>query len=87
VTLHDSRIEPAVLTARVNQPVRLRVINRGTRVHNLVIKDFYVFSPNLAPGERTELGFTPDRSGAFPYYSDTGGRPEPGLAGTLRVLR
>jgi plastocyanin len=86
VTLYDGRISPAMLTARVGQRVELEVVNAGTRTHNFVVRDFYVFSPNLAPGERTRIGFAPDRAGTFRYYSDTGGRPEPGMTGTLRVM-
>lgn len=85
VTLRDTGINPPQFTARLNQPVNLTIVNRGTKTHNLVIPDFYIFTPNLAPGERATASFTPDRRGRFPYYSDTGGRPEPGLRGTLTV--
>ncbi|MCL6515485.1 cupredoxin domain-containing protein [Alicyclobacillus sp.] len=85
VTLRDTGIEPSSITATYNQPVHLTVVNAGTRTHNLVIPDFYIFTPNLAPGERTTATFTPDKRGSFPYYSDTGGRPEPGLRGTITV--
>ncbi|MBX6352560.1 MAG: cupredoxin domain-containing protein [Thermoflavifilum sp.] len=85
VTLRDGSIVPATLSAKVGQRVELEVVNAGSRTHNFVLRDFYVFGPNLAPGERTRIGFVPDRAGRFPYYSDTGGRPEPGMRGTLVV--
>jgi hypothetical protein len=85
VTLRDTGIDPPQFTGRLNQPVNLTIVNRGTKTHNLVIPDFYIFTPNLAPGGRTTASFTPDRRGTFPYYSDAGGRPEPGLRGTLTV--
>ncbi|MCL6594184.1 MAG: cupredoxin domain-containing protein [Alicyclobacillus sp.] len=85
VSLYDTHLEPAQLQARTGEAVALRVVNRGTRVHNLVIPAFYVFLPNLQPGESVTAQFTPDRTGTFPYYSDTGGRPEPGIRGVLLV--
>lgn len=85
VTLRDGRITPGFMSARLNERVDLTVVNAGQRVHNLVIPDFYIFTPNLNPGEQVSVSFTPDKTGSFPYYSDTGGRPERGMQGTLRV--
>jgi plastocyanin len=85
VTLRDSSIVPSSMTGKVGRKITVNVRNAGTKVHNLVIPDFFIFTQNLKPGETVQASFTPDRSGTFPYYSDTGGKPEPGMRGTLVV--
>ncbi len=85
VTLTDSGISPSEIEAVKGSALHIEVKNAGQKTHNFVIPDMYVFSQNLAPGSSTSISFSPDKVGNFSYYSDTGGRPEPGLAGTLVV--
>lgn len=85
VHLHDTDIRPQSFSASVGEKVNITVVNQGKDVHNLVIPDFYIFTQNLKPGEQVKVSFTPDKTGSFPYYSDTGGKPEPGLQGTMHV--
>jgi len=85
VVLLDGRIQPASMTATERQPLHIDVVNRGLKVHNFVIPDFYVFTSNLNPGERTSIEFRPTKAGSFRYYSDKNGVPEKGMEGTLKV--
>jgi hypothetical protein len=85
ITLTDGHITPNQLSASTTAPLRLRVVNHGTKPHNLVMPDFYIFTQNLKPGEDVTISFTPDKKGKYPYYSDTGGKPEAGMEGTLIV--
>lgn len=85
VTLHDTFVEPARISAKKGTPVSLRIVNAGGKTHNLVIPAFYIFTQNLRPGETATASFTPDKTGAYSYYSDTGGKPESGIQGTLVV--
>lgn len=85
VALQDGSIVPSQLRGVVGKPVSLNITNRGKKVHNFVIKDFYIFSQNLTPGQSTSVGFTPDKTGAFPFWSDTGGKPEAGMRGTITI--
>jgi len=85
VSLQDSSIRPTQIVTAKGEVVSLTVVNQGKKVHNFVVPDFYIFTQNLNPGEQVKLSFTPDKTGAFPYYSDTGGKPEPGVRGTMRV--
>ena len=85
VTLLDGAIQPQQIVAANKQKVRIAVHNEGNQVHNLVIPDFYVFTQNLQPGESVNVSFTPDKTGSFPYYSDTGGKKEAGMQGKLVV--
>lgn len=85
ITLSDSDITPNQFTVQKGQTVNMLIRNAGTRVHNFVLPDFYVFSPNLQPGATTTASFQPDKTGQFVYYSDKKGVPEPGIKGTLTV--
>ncbi|MCL6444817.1 MAG: cupredoxin domain-containing protein [Alicyclobacillus sp.] len=85
VTLTDTSIRPATMTVTKGETVNLNVVNRGGKTHNLVIPAFYIFTPNLPAGDSVSASFSPDKQGSFPYYSDTGGKPEPGLRGTIHV--
>ncbi|MCY0869648.1 MAG: cupredoxin domain-containing protein [Firmicutes bacterium] len=85
VSINDQGMKPSTLSVKVNRKVHIDIVNRGLRVHNFVIPRFYIFTQNLQPGQSTSAEFTPDRTGRFRYYSDTGGRPETGLAGIMRV--
>ncbi|RIV28746.1 hypothetical protein D2Q93_01765 [Alicyclobacillaceae bacterium I2511] len=87
VELRDNGISPAFLRVSAETPVYLRVVNQGGQPHNLVIPDFYIFTNNLNPHESIDVSFTPDKAGVFPFYSDTGGKPEPGLRGFLHVSK
>jgi heme/copper-type cytochrome/quinol oxidase subunit 2 len=85
MTLTDAGISPSSMSASKDQPVSIHVVNRGTKTHNLVIPAFYIFTSNLNPGSDTFVRFSPDKTGTFPYYSDTGGKPEPGIHGSITV--
>ena len=85
ITIHDQGISPATFSAKQGELVQIDVVNQGTRTHNLVIPAFYIFTRNLNPGEDVQASFRPDKTGQFPYYSDTGGKPETGIRGTMTV--
>lgn len=85
VSLQAGQITPSSMSAKLNETVNIHVTNRGSKPHNLVIKDFYIFTQDLKPGEDVNLSFTPNKRGTFAYYSDTGGKPEPGMRGQIQV--
>ncbi len=85
VLLNDSGITPRSIQAVKGETLHIEVVNQGQRAHNFVIPEMYIFTQNLAPGELTNVSFVPDKLGRFNYYSDTGGKPEPGLSGFLTV--
>ncbi len=85
VSITDQGMTPSVITSTVNEKVHITIRNNGTKTHNFVLPSFYIFTPNLPAHQGTTVEFTPDKKGAFPFYSDTGGAPEPGISGVLRV--
>lgn len=85
ISITDDRIIPNAITVAANQKTHLTIHNVGRKTHNFVIPDFYIFTPNLRSQQGTTVEFVPEKKGAFTYYSDAGGVPEPGLSGTFRV--
>jgi len=85
VELRDTGVIPAAISAVKDKPVNIHVVNKGSKPHNLVIPDFYIFTQTLNPGDDVDVSFTPDKTGGFDYYSDTGGKPEPGIRGKLVI--
>lgn len=74
VTIRDELIEPAQLEADQGEELRLHVVNRSQRTHNLVLAEFGIVGRPLAPGEENYVAFTPSRTGTFVYYGDHSGQ-------------
>lgn len=85
VSLHDGSISPTHIEAQKGAKLQITVHNVGKQVHNFVIPSFYVFTQNLSPGSQVNVSFAPAKTGAFRYYSDKAGKPEPGMEGVLTV--
>lgn len=81
----DTGFEPAAITVRAGDVVKLHVLNRGAREHNLVIPRFTIATSNMAPGAENYVEFTADAKGAWPFFSDAPGQAETGLLGSLKV--
>ena len=69
----------------MDQDVKIVIVNKGAHVHNFVLPAFYIYTQNLQPNASTSVGFRPDKTGLYPFFSDTGGSPEAGLSGQIHV--
>ncbi|WP_368780998.1 cupredoxin domain-containing protein [Alicyclobacillus fastidiosus] len=87
VQVTDNGISPERITVNQNDVIKITVVNKGTKRHNLVIPNYYIFTENLNPGGTSTAQFTANNRGNFLYYSDTPkrGTPEPGTEGVLIV--
>lgn len=85
VEIRDRGMVPNVIAAKKGSEVKIHIVNHGGKQHNFVIPEFYIFTQNLNPNEDVNVAFTPDKTGHFDFYSDTGGKPEQGLTGKLHV--
>jgi uncharacterized cupredoxin-like copper-binding protein len=85
ITITDTGFHPTTIHGTTGSSVKIHVKNQGRNVHNFIIPAYYIFSPNLRAGESTDIEFTPDKKGTFPYYSDAPGTKEPGFIGNLIV--
>jgi len=85
ITITDAGFQPTKITVKQNTVLKITVVNKGTKKHNLTIPAYFIFTHNLNVGESTDVEFTVNKTGNFPYLSDTPGQPEAGLQGTLTV--
>lgn len=85
IVVDDRGFQPTRIKARVDQDVKIVIVNKGAHVHNFVLPAFYIYTQNLQPGATTSVGFQPDKTGLYPFFSDTGGSPEAGLSGQIDV--
>lgn len=85
IVITDHAFNPARITGHLNEPVTITIVNAGTKTHNFILPAFYIFTANLPAHHTTNVGFSPDKAGSYPFFSDTGGSKEKGLAGTIDV--
>ncbi|MHB1627014.1 MAG: cupredoxin domain-containing protein [Bacilli bacterium] len=85
LVITDRQFSPQQIAGRLNQTIKIVIRNQGTRMHNFVLPAFYIFSPNLSASQEVSVEFIPDKQGVFPFFSDAGGRKEPGLSGEVIV--
>ncbi len=81
----DFRFQPALITAKVNQPVELEITSTGALEHNFVSEGLGVTSSNVQGGQSETLTFTPGTAGEFEFYCTIAGHREAGMVGTIVV--
>ncbi|WCK53972.1 cupredoxin domain-containing protein [Aneurinibacillus sp. Ricciae_BoGa-3] len=85
IAITAAGFSPNKLVYRQGGTVSLSVHNIDSKTHNFIIRDYYIFSRDLKPGEVTTMEFKAVKKGTFPIISDTPGFPEPGYKGELIV--
>ncbi len=85
VVMTEFKFEPANLTVKRGQEVVITLQNRGTVVHDWVVKDLNVTSPKVQPGQSATVRFTPNRTGTFKIECLEPGHAEAGMVGQLTV--
>jgi plastocyanin domain-containing protein len=85
ITLKDGGFVPNRVFAAVDKAVTIRIINRGSKIHEFAIPYYYVFTRNLNPGDETTVSFTPSTAGRFDMVSDPKGNDEPEFKGEFIV--
>lgn len=81
----EGRLNPD-LSARNGDTVRIVVINGDGIPHDLAIPDLNAQSSMLgSKGQATEIVFSVENSGVYPYYCTVAGHRQAGMEGTLVV--
>lgn len=84
---------PPRLTAKVGEPLTLRLVNRDNQFHtdgggwHQFAIDALGVDQKIAPTTSPEFTFTPSRAGQFLFYCDVccGGKENPSMQGSLVV--
>lgn len=85
ISITASGFSPNQIIASKGDTVNLVVHNLDNKKHNFVLKDLFIFTHNLNPGETTTLKFAAYKRGNFQFVSDTPGKPEKGYLGAFIV--
>jgi hypothetical protein len=86
VIITDHGFRPGNVLAALNQPLQIRVVNQGRKVHQFSIPYYRIYTENLAPGKVSTIGFAPWTSGRFEFISDPSGANKPEFTGWLTVV-
>lgn len=81
----DKGFSPDQITAVVDVPLRIHVVNRGSKTHQLSIPYYRIYTSNLKPGASNDVEFTPWQAGRFDITSDPSGSNQPEFTGKLVV--
>lgn len=82
----EFRFDPANVTARANQPVRVTLRNRGTVVHDWVVQGLeQPVETKADPGQGATLEFTPARTGRFRVICAQPGHEQAGMVGQIII--
>jgi uncharacterized cupredoxin-like copper-binding protein len=82
------RFDPATITVRAGQPVRLTLDNRGSAlVHDWTIDnlDGKKVQAKANPNQQATVEFTPTQPGTYEFYCSEPGHKEAGMVGRLVV--
>lgn len=85
ITITDKGFSPNKLTAVVDQEIKIHVVNKGHRTHQFSIPYYRIYTRVLAPGQTSEIAFSPWTAGKFDFTSDPTGNDNPEFRGNLFV--
>jgi plastocyanin len=82
---NDFSFTPSTLTVKKDETKKVVFTNTGKYPHNFVIDELGVKSATINFGDTTEVTFTANKVGSFPFYCGVGTHREKGMVGTLTV--
>jgi uncharacterized cupredoxin-like copper-binding protein len=85
ITINNNGFSPSTITVNKDDVVNLMIHNIDNKKHNFVLRDLFIFTHNLEPGETTTVKFKAYKKGIFTFVSDTPGAPEQGFKGSFIV--
>jgi plastocyanin len=91
VTATDLKFTPATIQAKVGQPVKIVLENKGAMEHDISFPTVKADKPGASlkvvakPGQTATLEFTPTAAGSFEYFCSIPGHRESGMKGTISV--
>ena len=82
----DVQFDMDTITARVGQPVTIRLENNDDMDHAFTIDELNVQSAVIGPRHVTTVSFTPAQAGTYHFYCPMPGHAGLGMVGTLQVI-
>ncbi len=85
IVITDQGFVPSSTLAVMNRKINIHIVNTGTRIHQLSIPFFTIFTENLKPGSTSDVSFAPWVAGKFDIISDPSGTDTPEFRGQFVV--
>jgi uncharacterized cupredoxin-like copper-binding protein len=86
VEMSEFKFDPATVTVKVNQPVRVSVRNTGATAHDWTVEGLdRQVKALVQPGQTESIQFTPGRTGTFRVVCTQPGHEQAGMTGQLAV--
>lgn len=84
VSSQNFSFTPSEITVKKGETVKI-VFTNTLGMHDFVIDDLGVRTPVVKQGEKSEVEFTPEKTGVYEYYCSVGNHRKMGMKGTLTV--
>ena len=87
----DLKFTPPTIQAKVGQPIKIVLENKGAIEHDIAFPTIKADKPaatlraTAKPGQTVTLEFTPTAKGNYEYICTVPGHKEAGMKGTLNV--
>lgn len=77
--------EPATISLKAGEEVKLAFQNKGRIAHNLIIEGLGVGTATIGGGQEEVIEFTAPASGTYRFFCSVPGHRAAGMVGTLKV--
>jgi plastocyanin len=91
VVATDLKFSPVAIQAKVGQPIKIVLENKGVIEHDITFPTIKTDKPAASlkatakPGQTATLEFTPTAKGSYDYFCSLPGHKEAGMKGTITV--
>lgn len=85
VSGNEFMFDPATITAKKGETLKITFKNVGKYPHNFTIADLNVATKTIQPGDSDTVQFTTDKAGSFGYKCTVDSHADKGMTGTLTV--
>ena len=86
ITAKDTMFDLDTITVKVGQPVTIRLVNNDDMDHQFSVNDLDIHSDQIGPNQTTEVTFTPQQIGDYPFICSYAHHAQLGMVGTLKVV-
>ena len=76
---------PSQFTVKAGEPVTVTLENNGAYPHNFTVSDLNIKTPNVEPGGKTTITFTPTKTGTYTFICSVPGHADKGMTGKITV--
>lgn len=85
ITGTEYSFNPASITVKKGESIKLTFVNAGSSPHNLVIDKLNVKTKNVFPEKSETIEFTTEETGTVSFYCSIGNHQSLGMEGKIEI--